>query len=140
MLKQSHFFIQSSFYPMIDADSITVGLYRDFLMQFGGNAHIEFAGKGLFRRFSYFSAKIKVVFNGISQCLFQFIYRTALESYNIVQIQNFTVKDIRIRIILKSALIAFISKYIHGVIPILSKKWRTDLTAPLSVTGRGCGR
>jgi hypothetical protein len=121
--------------PVIEAYSLKRGRLRRFLMQFRGNSNIETPGKRFLRLFSGFLAQIKIIFNRLSQGFFQFVNGPTLKSNNIGKVQDIAVKNVRLRVVLKTPLIAFIGKYAHGVTPIVLKKRRTDFTAPLSVSG-----
>ena len=133
-------FFYGVIHPVIEAHSLTGGCMRCFLVQFRGNSHIKTPRVGFFGSFAFLRTKIQVVFHRISQSCFQLINGTPLKRNHIVNMQHVTVKNIGFRVVLKTPLIAFISKYAHGFTPAFSRKRLTDFTAPLSVTGCGCGR
>ena len=85
-------------------------------MQFRINTHIETPGKWFLRRFFSLFAQVKIIFNGISQCRFQLVNGAPLKSNDISNVQHIAVKNIGVRIVFKTTLIAFID----GMLMVLS--------------------
>ena len=77
-------------------------------MGFRIQTYIECAGKRLLRLLAFLGAILKVHLNGFSQRLLEFVNGSALKGNDIGKVQNIAVKDVGIRVVFKTALIAFV--------------------------------
>ena len=127
-------------YPFIEAHAVMGCPHGKALMNIRIQTHIECAGKRLLRRFALLGAILKIHLNGFRQRGLEFINGTPLKGNDIGKVQYIAMKNVGIRVVFKTALIPLVCKYAHSITPAFSRKRRTDLIAPLSVSGCGCGR
>ena len=109
-------------------------------MEFWRYSDHESPRVGFLRAFTNLGASGHIVFNSFLECLTQLINRSAREMNYIADTGNIPMKCVIARFKFKRSNVAFVVKSVHSSISIWSRKRRTDLTAPLSRTGLGCGR
>ena len=123
----AYYFAQSFCNPAIQTHSFAGSISSNALVQFRRNTHVKASRVRLFSRFSLLVAKVQIVFNRIFKGFTKFatgigLHGAPLKGDYISKVHNFTVKNIRLWVVVKAALIAFIFKYVHGFTPA-SGEW-----------------
>src|ERR1700689_388590 len=109
-------------------------------MQFRLSADHELSGERFLRLLAARRAKRQVILNRRGEGSFQFVHGLSLERDDIAQIDDLAMKQSGILAEFDDRFITVEMHRAHGSPPASRKNRRTDLTAPLSVSGRGCGR
>ena len=115
----AYYFAQSFCNPAVQTHSFAGSISSNALVQFRRNTHVKASRVRLFSRFSLLVAKVQIVFNRIFKGFTKFatgigLHGAPLKGDYIGKVYNFAVKNIRLRVVVKAALIAFIFKYVHS--------------------------
>ncbi len=128
-------------HPLVQRHALRLGSRSCRLMDAGVEAQNEFAGMPFERLDSFFLAHLKEHLERNLAFMLQPGDVLGVKIRAAVQPDELAAKHLDVRVVFDHRPLPFNHHHIfHGLIPLFSSHLRIDSTAPLSVSGDGCGR
>lgn len=128
---------QDLIHPLVNRTRLDTCSLGNHAMVLGRRSEGQSARIRLIRLDTVFFAPLKVIVDGSPKGGFQFFGRAASEMNNVLNAVYCSMKQFIIALIPDGRGISF--EGLHGATPAVSRKRRKETTAPLSISGFGCG-